>query len=62
MVYWLALKAIPARGLLGVAALAIGLQLIGVDVVNPFLDLGASLLDDLAGWIESQFTPDWVFW
>jgi len=62
MVYWLALKAISVRGLIGVAALAIGLQLLGVDVVTPVVDLGASLLDDLLGWIESQLTPDWVFW
>jgi|GEM_PF-2304197 len=62
MVYWLALKAVPARTLLGVVALAIGLQLIGVDVVNPLLDMGASFLDDLVQWTESQLTPEWVFW
>jgi len=62
MVYWLALKVVPVRSITATALLVVGLQVMGVDVIGPAVDFGASLLDDLLRWIESQLTASWQFW
>lgn len=62
MVYWLALKVVPVRSITAIALLVVGLQVMGVDVIGPAVGFGASLLDDLFRWIESQLTASWQFW
>ncbi|MDS0276449.1 hypothetical protein NDI85_01355 [Halomicroarcula sp. S1AR25-4] len=64
MVWWLLLSLVPRDPRLYLfGGVLVALQLSGVDVLGPAIDLlSASVLDPTISWIESQFVDSWTFW
>lgn len=57
--YWLVFRLVPVRLLFGIAALVVGTQMMGFDLVTPVLDW---LANQFADWTSQSLWDSLKFW